>query len=40
VVILFTDEKVASIKADDLPVRDDTSDPALPGYQAPGSARN
>ena len=40
VVILFTDDKVASIKADDLPMRDDTSDPALPGYQAPGTVRN
>ena len=40
VVILFADDKVASIKADELPLRDDTSDPALPGYQAPGTARN
>lgn len=40
VVILFTDEKVAAIKADELPLRDDTSDPALPGYQAPGTVRN
>lgn len=36
VTILFKDEKVESITADPLPVRDDTSDPALPGYRAPG----
>jgi outer membrane protein assembly factor BamE len=35
VVILFTDDKVASVKADELPLRDDTSDPALPGYTPP-----
>ncbi len=35
VVILFKDDKVVSIKADDLPQRDDTSDPALPGYKPP-----
>ena len=36
VTILFKDEKVDTITADPLPVRDDTSDPALPGYRAPG----
>lgn len=38
VVILFKDDKVASINADPLPVRDDTSDPVLPGYRAPAQA--
>ena len=38
VTIVFKDEKVETITADELPMRDDTSDPALPGYRAPGSA--
>ena len=35
VTIEFRDNRVASIKADPLPQRDDPNDPALPGYQAP-----
>lgn len=34
VMIRFADEKVAQIEADALPVRDDASDPALPGSKA------
>ena len=33
VTIQFRDERVASVKADELPQRDDPNDPALPGYQ-------
>ena len=35
VTIEFRDNRVASIKADPLPQRDDPNDPALPGYQPP-----
>jgi outer membrane protein assembly factor BamE len=35
VTIEFRDDRVASIKADPLPARDDPNDPALPGYQPP-----
>jgi len=35
VTIEFRDDRVASIKADPLPQRDDPNDPALPGYQPP-----
>lgn len=33
VTIRFQDDRVASVKADALPQRDDPNDPALPGYQ-------
>jgi len=33
VVIFFADNQVDRIEADPLPVRDDNSDPALPGYR-------
>jgi outer membrane protein assembly factor BamE len=33
VTIQFRDERVANVKADQLPLRDDPNDPALPGYQ-------
>ncbi len=33
VTILFNDDRVASIEADDLPQRDDPNDPTLPGYR-------
>jgi outer membrane protein assembly factor BamE len=33
VTIQFQDDRVASVKADALPQRDDPNDPALPGYQ-------
>jgi outer membrane protein assembly factor BamE len=35
VTIRFQDDRVASVKADELPQRDDPNDPALPGYQPP-----
>jgi outer membrane protein assembly factor BamE len=35
VTIEFREDRVASIKADPLPARDDPNDPALPGYQPP-----
>jgi outer membrane protein assembly factor BamE len=35
VTIEFREDRVASIKADPLPQRDDPNDPALPGYQPP-----
>jgi outer membrane protein assembly factor BamE len=35
VTIEFRDDRVASVKADPLPQRDDPNDPALPGYQPP-----
>ena len=35
VTIEVRDNRVASIKADPLPQRDDPNDPALPGYQPP-----
>lgn len=37
VTIRFQDERVVAIEADELPEREDASDPALPGYR-PGSA--
>lgn len=36
VTIRFRDDRVAAIEADPLPQREDSSDPALPGYQ-PGA---
>jgi outer membrane protein assembly factor BamE len=33
VVIRFKDDRVASVEADELPEREDASDPALPGYR-------
>ena len=33
VTVHFRDDRVASVKADQLPQRDDPNDPALPGYQ-------
>ena len=33
VVVRFADERVASIQADPLPLREDMNDPALPGYR-------
>ncbi len=33
VTIVFRDDRVASIDADPLPEREDSSDPALPGYR-------
>jgi outer membrane protein assembly factor BamE len=33
VTIEFKEDRVAGIRADDLPQRDDPTDPALPGYQ-------
>ena len=35
VTIEFQDERVARVRADALPQRDDPRDPALPGYQPP-----
>lgn len=35
VTVLFRNDQVASIAADPLPVREDLSDPALPGYRPP-----
>jgi outer membrane protein assembly factor BamE len=35
VTIEFREDRVASVKADPLPQRDDPNDPALPGYQPP-----
>ena len=35
VTIIFSDDKVASIQADELPLREDPTDPALPGARAP-----
>jgi outer membrane protein assembly factor BamE len=35
VTIVFREDRVASVKADPLPERDDPNDPALPGYQPP-----
>lgn len=41
VTILFKDDRVASIEADELPQRDDPNDPTLPGYRpATADARN
>ncbi|HRO61710.1 MAG TPA: outer membrane protein assembly factor BamE [Burkholderiaceae bacterium] len=33
VTVRFADERVASIQADPLPLREDMNDPALPGYR-------
>jgi outer membrane protein assembly factor BamE len=38
VVIRFSNDRVASIDADALPQRDDSSDPALPGFRPQRSA--
>ncbi len=35
VTIEFQDDRVARVRADALPQRDDPTDPALPGYQPP-----
>ncbi len=35
VTVHFSDDRVARVKADPLPQRDDPTDPALPGYQPP-----
>jgi outer membrane protein assembly factor BamE len=43
VTVFFKDDVVSDIRADDLPAREDPSDPALPGFKPPttsaGSAR-
>jgi outer membrane protein assembly factor BamE len=40
IIIRFADEKVSIIEADQLPVRDDADDPALPGSKAALAAGN
>ena len=35
VTVRFTDDRVAAVEADELPPREDPSDPALPGSRAP-----
>ena len=40
VIIRFADEKVSVIESDQLPVRDDADDPALPGSKAALAAGN
>lgn len=38
VTIMFSDDRVGSIRSDELPAREDASDPALPGYRPPPTA--
>lgn len=40
VIVRFTDDKVSIIESDQLPVRDDADDPALPGSKAARAAGN
>lgn len=37
--IVFRDDRVASIQAEALPAKEDPTDPALPGYRPPDTAR-
>jgi outer membrane protein assembly factor BamE len=38
VTVQFRDDRVVSIRADELPAREDPSDPALPGYRPSAAA--
>lgn len=40
VVVRFKDDRVAAVDADALPEREDSTDPALPGYRPPAIAQD